>query len=166
MIPIIISHHFHVLKIFAKFQQIPFNLTLLIKLPFFWKTFIDKYQNKKAEQLVECLLNLWDLKKHRRSDGNAPAPWGRTRYEPTPTHEFREKLGTKISSEGLAPGNKNGYGVPTALLKKSIITSSRLTEAHSQLLAAHPARGLIRFFTSFNCIQVFWSIARARAQRE
>ena len=43
--------------------------------------------------------------------------------------------------EGLSPGNKNVYGVPTALLTNTIITS-RFTEARSQLLAAQPERGL------------------------
>ena len=66
---------------------------------------------------------------------------GRTRYYPTPTHEFSEKLGRKPRGEGLAPGNKNVYGVPTALLKKTIITS-RFPEARSQLLAVKPKRGL------------------------
>ena len=48
---------------------------------------------------------------------------GRKRYYPTPNHEFSEKLARKTRGEGLAPGNRNVYGVPTALLKKSIITS-------------------------------------------
>ncbi len=66
---------------------------------------------------------------------------GRKRYYPTANHEFSEKLGRKPIGEGLAPGNRNVYGVPTALLKKSIITS-RFTEARSQLLAVKPKRGL------------------------
>ena len=48
---------------------------------------------------------------------------------------------TKLRGEGLAAGNRNVYGVPTALQKKSIITS-RFTEARSQLLAVKPKRGL------------------------
>ena len=47
----------------------------------------------------------------------------------------------KPRGEGLAPGNRNVYGVPTALLKKSIITS-RFTEARFQLLAGQSKRGL------------------------
>ena len=47
---------------------------------------------------------------------------------------------TKLRGEGLAAGNRNVYGVPTALQKKSIITS-RFTEARSQLLAVKPKRG-------------------------
>ena len=66
---------------------------------------------------------------------------GRKRYYPTPNHEFSEKLGRKTRGEGLAPGNRNVYGVPTALQKKSIITS-RFTEERSQLLAVKPKRGL------------------------
>ena len=46
---------------------------------------------------------------------------------------------TKPRGEGLAAGNRNVYGVPTALLKKSIITS-RFTEARSQLQAAQTKR--------------------------
>ena len=46
----------------------------------------------------------------------------------------------KPRGEGLAPGNKNVYGVPTALQKKTIITS-RFPEARSQLLAVQPKRG-------------------------
>ena len=65
---------------------------------------------------------------------------GRTGYYPTPTHEFSAKLGRKPRGEGLAPGNKNVYGVPTALQKKTIITS-RFPEARSQLLAVKPKRG-------------------------
>ena len=56
---------------------------------------------------------------------------GRKRYYPTANHEFSENWVEKPRGEGLAPGNKNVYGVPTALLKKSII-KSRFTEARSQ----------------------------------
>ena len=47
---------------------------------------------------------------------------------------------TKPRDEGLAAGNRNVYGVPTALQKKSIITS-RFTKARTQLLAVKPKRG-------------------------
>ena len=66
---------------------------------------------------------------------------GRKRYYPTPNHEFSEKLGRKTRGEGLAPGNRNVYGVPTALLKKSII-KSRFTEARTQQIADQSKRGL------------------------
>ena len=66
---------------------------------------------------------------------------GRKRYYPTANHEFSEKLGRKPRGEGLAPGNRNVYGVPTALLKKSII-KSRFTEARSQQIADQSKRGL------------------------
>ena len=67
---------------------------------------------------------------------------GRTRYYPTPTHEFSEKLETKTHrGAGLAPGNKTVYGVPTALLRKSII-KSRFTEVRSQQEASQTKRGL------------------------
>ena len=64
----------------------------------------------------------------------------RKRYYPTPNHEFSEKLGRKTRGEGLAPGNRNVYGAPTALLTKSI-TNSRMPEVRTQLRAVHTKEG-------------------------